>query len=102
MIGLFYLTVILLGVIFGKNESAVFSKTNYPIQPSTDSVKYLNLPERPLNSISGSEFVKAVSGKSVVDREKAVVKEILSGNVPSFSRKLIPLKINQTINSRVT
>ncbi|MCB9210791.1 MAG: T9SS type A sorting domain-containing protein [Ignavibacteriales bacterium] len=99
MIGLFYLTVILLGVIFGKNESAVFSKTNYPIQPSTDSVKYLNLPERPLNSISGSEFVKAVSGKSVVDREKAVVKEILSGNVPSFSRKLIPLKINQTINS---
>jgi len=34
---------------------------------------------------------------SIEDRESVVLKEILSGNVPGFCRRLIPVKINQTI-----
>ena len=64
-----------------------------------DTTIYLNIPERPAYAIEGSEFVVQVSGLSVEDREKAVVREILSGNVPSFSRKLYSLKISQTVDS---
>ena len=64
-----------------------------------DTTIYLNIPERPAYAIEGSEFVVQVSGLSVEDREKAVVREILSGNVPSFWRELKSLKINQTVDA---
>jgi hypothetical protein len=62
-------------------------------------IKYLNIPERPKNSMSGSEFADHITGMSLVNREKALVDEILSGNVPSFSRTLKSININRTINS---
>ena len=65
-----------------------------------DTLRYLNIPERPANAITGSEFAHQVTGLNLTDREKAVVKEILSGNVPSFSRKLRALPIHQTINGK--
>lgn len=65
-----------------------------------DSVQYLNIPERQEKAIEGSEFANQVLTLSITDREKAVVREILSGNVPSFARKLRPLKIKQTIQAK--
>ncbi len=85
------LILILLQVIYGQPKS-LFS--------SNDSLHYLNIPERPENAIEGSEFVNQVTNLGLTDREKAVVREILSGNVPSFSRKLRSLKISQTINAK--
>lgn len=67
---------------------------------TNDTIRYLNIPERLDNAIEGSEFVKQITGLSVTDREKAVVREILSGNVPSSSRKLKPLKIIETVNGK--
>ena len=64
-----------------------------------DTLRYLNIPERPANAITGSEFAHQVTGMTLTDREKAVAKEILSGNVPSFSRKLRAITVRQTINS---
>ncbi len=66
----------------------------------SDSLIYLNLPGRTRNAIKGSEFVNQVKELNLTDREKAVVKEILEGNVPSFSRKLRPLKITRIINGK--
>ena len=67
---------------------------------ANDALFYLSIPERPANGIEGSEFANQVAGLNLTDRERAVVQEILSGNVPSFSRKLRPLTINQEINSK--
>ena len=66
---------------------------------AADTLCYLNIPERPAYAIEGTDFVAQVSGLSTEDREKAVVREILSGNVPSFSRKLRSLKISQTVDA---
>ena len=60
----------------------------------------LNIPKRQKDAISGSEFAEKVRNLSLIDRERAVVKEILSGNVPSFSRKLKAIKIRREINAK--
>jgi len=83
--------LIFIHVIYGHPQST-FS--------ANDTLCYLNIPERSENAIDGSEFVAQVTNLSIDDREKAVVREILSGNVPSFSRKLRSLKISQTINAK--
>ena len=66
---------------------------------TSDTLCYLNIPKRPENAIEGSDFVVQVTGLSIIDREIAVVREILSGNVPSFSRKLRSLKISETVDT---
>jgi hypothetical protein len=71
-----------------------------PAESSQDSLRYLNIPARAENALSGSQFVAQVTGMSIMDREKAVLREIMSGNVPSFARKLRPLQISQTINNQ--
>lgn len=70
------------------------------ILPTIDSIKYLNIPERLENAIEGSEFVDQVTGLSITEREKLIIREILSGNIPSFSRKLKPLKVIETVNGK--
>ena len=62
-----------------------------------DTLYFLNLPERKVDAVEGSDFAHQIAGKSIEDREITVVKEVLSGNVPSFSRKLKPLKITKTL-----
>lgn len=59
----------------------------------------LSIPERLENALEGSEFVKRITGLSISEREKAVVKEVLSGNVPSFTRKLKPVQIFATVHN---
>jgi hypothetical protein len=60
----------------------------------------LNIPERLENAVGGSEFVHQITGLSIKDREKAIVREILSGNIPSFSHKLKPLKVTKAVNGK--
>lgn len=79
-------------VIFGQSISLEVVRN--------DTIKHLNIPKRLEKAISGSEFAKQVIGLSISEREKAIVREILSGNIPSFSRKLKPLKIAKVINGK--
>lgn len=58
-----------------------------------DAQKYLNIPERCSSAAGGSEFAAQAAGWSVQEREAAVVREILSGNVPSFSRTFKAVRI---------
>ena len=67
---------------------------------SNDTIIFLNIPQRNANAITGTEFVNQVVSLNLTEREKRVVKEILSGNVPSFSHKLRALKINQIIDGK--
>ena len=67
---------------------------------SCDSLLELRIPERPNDALYGSDFVIRVKNMSVEEREAEAVKEILSGNVPSFSRKLKPLRISQAIDGK--
>ncbi len=93
------LILIFIRMVFSQSDaSAVVG--NKTLKTINDTRKYLNIPQRSANALEGSEFVSRVTGLRITDREKALVKEILSGNVPSFSRKLRPLKIIQSINGK--
>lgn len=76
---------------------ANFARGTRPNVTVNDTIRYLNIPERPANALEGSAFANQVWNSSIIDREMAVVNEILSGNVPSFSRKLKAITFNKTI-----
>ncbi len=67
---------------------------------AVDSIGFLNLPLRPDDAAEGAVFAALTADLSLDDREKAVVEEILTGNVPSFSRKLRSITINRDINGQ--
>ena len=96
MLNILTLLLLLNFITLAQPEPIVEAITNI----KSDSLTYLNLPDRASNAIKGSEFVNQVKELNLSDREKAVVKEILAGNVPSFSRKLRPLKISRVINGK--
>lgn len=51
----------------------------------------MNLPHRSVTALSGSAFMKKLAKLDGGAREKAMVSEILKGNIPSFLRKLSPI-----------
>jgi hypothetical protein len=61
---------------------------------SQDSLTHLDIPDRPQDAIEGSEFVNQITGLSIRKREIAIVEQILSGNVPDFSRKLTSITLS--------
>lgn len=100
IVRLISLTLIISEVIFGQPQSTPITFNNSLKSTTKDTMGYLHIPERPNNAIEGSEFADQITGLSIIDREKAVAREILSGNVPSFSRKLRPVKIIQKLNEK--
>jgi hypothetical protein len=54
--------------------------------------KHVVLPKRESTFITGSQFYKSVFATSEAIRELLAKKEILSGNVPSFLRKMVKIK----------
>ena len=51
----------------------------------------LDLPPRPASALSGTEFAKRITPLDLTEREKEIVTQVTSGNVPSFLRKLCPV-----------
>ncbi len=98
MIKIISLLIFSVQILFGLPTLTALNVVGSQEETITDTIIYLNIPERDENAITGTEFVNQVINLSLTDREKRVAKEILSGNVPAFSRKLRPLKINQIIN----
>lgn len=62
------------------------------IQPEVYVPKMLNLPPRPLNSITGSAFMQKVQYMTFAQREAEIYKEISGGNVPDFLRNLVTVR----------
>lgn len=93
------LMLMLTQMMLGQRAQANFASDTQPNATVTDTILYLNIPERPTNALEGSAFANQVWNSSIIDREIAVVNEILSGNVPSFSRKLKAITFIKTIAS---
>jgi len=56
----------------------------------------LTLPERPIDAPTGSKFQEQITELSLEQREAAVVREIMSGNVPAFLRQMKPIQVAAT------
>jgi hypothetical protein len=52
----------------------------------------LNLPQRPPNALTGSQFLARIQKLNGAKRERAMLTEILRGNVPSHVRNLVPIE----------
>ena len=55
----------------------------------------LELPPRPADALTGTEFAKRVSSLDLPDREQEIFAQITAGNVPHFLRKLAPVPAHQ-------
>jgi len=51
------------------------------------------IPPRSHQALPGSEFVKHIVGIESVDRERAILDQVLEGNVPAFLRNLVPVEL---------
>lgn len=54
------------------------------------------IPARPKGARSGSEFVAYVRAMAPAERERAILEEMLAGNVPPFLRRLRPIELTCT------
>jgi len=62
--------------------------------PPTESDEVrLDLPERPADASTGSEFRDQIAELLLDQREAAVAREITRGNVPGFLRRLRPIQV---------
>ena len=61
--------------------------------------RQLSLPPRAADAESGSAFIARVASLDRAAREEAVFAAIRAGNVPAWSRQLIPIKIESTSDS---
>ena len=73
-------------------QTTLYAQQEYPIFPG-DTLRCLKIPERPAPARDASALIDLLNGLSIADREAAVVREVLSGNIPSFSQHLVPLII---------
>jgi hypothetical protein len=58
----------------------------------------LNLPPRPANAPTGSQFANIILLLSQNDRENWVLDQVSIGNVPGWMRTLVPITVSQTIS----
>lgn len=52
-----------------------------------------SIPPRSSQALTGSQFAESVSGLDREQREQAILGQVLEGNIPSFLRKLVPVKL---------
>ena len=57
----------------------------------------LNLPPRPANAPTGSQFINIITSMSLTERENWIFAQIASGNVPAWLRNLVPINISAVI-----
>ena len=55
-----------------------------------------NIPSGVREALTGSQFAGRVAGMTSGAREQAILKEFLSGNLPGFLTKLVPVLLNYT------
>jgi hypothetical protein len=51
------------------------------------------IPPRPLQALTGSQFAESISTLDGPQRERAILRELLEGNLPSFLRRLVPVEL---------
>lgn len=61
----------------------------------------LDLPPRATTAATGTQLLPALRGLSLPDRETIVWRELVSGNVPTCLRELVPITTRTTIDGKV-
>ncbi|MEK7433795.1 MAG: hypothetical protein AABZ74_11730 [Cyanobacteriota bacterium] len=57
---------------------------------------FLNLPPRNANALTGSQFIENTKGLPRDQREKMILNEVLTGNVPDFARNFKEITLSST------
>lgn len=52
------------------------------------------IPPRPHQALTGSQFALSVATLDARQREQAILKELLDGNLPTFLRRLVPVELS--------
>lgn len=98
----------LLGSLYGQNHYQLIGSQNSKDEqiPNLNSAKEinihvtspnsLNIPPRPEDAMTGSEFMQSVVNLTFEDRENRIYEEISKGNIPNFLRTLT--KITSTFS----
>lgn len=73
---------------------AAASPVAMPASPARPSSKALNLPPRPANALTGSQFVEQIRRLTGPAREAAVLAQVLAGNVPASHRQFKAIDIS--------
>ncbi len=62
-----------------------------------ETLKASTIPPRPAGAASGSEFGHRTARLTGPERQRQAVMEIVSGNVPTFLRQLVPLHLSRNL-----
>lgn len=62
----------------------------------------ISVPSRPADAATGTAFYKKIIPLPREEREQLALNEILSGNVPGFLKKFVPIKVSITDSSGKT
>lgn len=76
-----------------QKKSFVERSQDQSFVPDDMAAKTLAAPTRKPTAISGSEFAKSVVGLPIAERESAILRELLLGNLPNASRVLTPVRL---------
>lgn len=58
------------------------------------------IPPRPVQALTGSQFAASIGMLDGPQRERAILRELLEGNLPSFLRRLVPVELAGPVNGR--
>ena len=64
-------------------------------EDSASLPSFLQIPDRPAEAVTGSEFARLTARMSESDRQRAALFELRRGNVPQFVRQLKPITISR-------
>ncbi|MDR3419445.1 MAG: hypothetical protein P4L83_24975 [Nevskia sp.] len=80
--------IVLLCAVFSAAAQAA------PAASSCDARLSAGIPARPVDAISGTEFVHSLEGLGDDAREAAILDQIDAGNIPRFQRRLVPVSLD--------
>lgn len=56
-----------------------------------------NIPSRVHNALTGSQFAEFILNMDRQEREHAILRQVLEGNLPGFLRQLIPIRLSHEL-----
>ena len=83
----------LLGLVLLASQSVV--ATSRPIATWRADELIRDIPARHPEALTGSQFAESISMLDGPQRERAVLRELLAGNLPSFLRRLAPVELTE-------
>ena len=62
-----------------------------------DNVLVRGIPARSADAPAGRLFAEEIRGLSDDERERRIERELLTGNIPAFLRRLVPIRLNEPL-----